>query len=326
MKIQTILVLISIVVSLGFNKICAQEKITFETTRLPSDFEFDGHDAEVLFKNINTLLKQNKAKGKKTLDVSQILKGKPVYKNLTTDDLFAFILRPTKSVFGRKENPKLYYSAKIFPLIKMDDFPPPQPEYLPSGSFEIAPTPLVTSPNNLVSEFVADEPLETFWTSRYLPIKTVYPPQANAKKYVGRKAVCVPYSPNVTTCDGEDFIVRSPQIHYGISFVKQEAFPLVKVSNKVLSLKTYDFEYQEGAGLAAWNGRGEKDNENNVPIFIVKLVAPYIESKSFQTPDSVERKPHQAVRNILYVDLAAIWIYDARTGLIISKSGEKPTD
>lgn len=323
MKKHVILVLISIVSFFTFGKVCAQEKITLEMTSVSA--EFDGHDAALLFKNLNALLRQNKAKGKLAAAESEFLKGKPIYKNLTTDDYFAFTLKRADYVTGRNRETKLSYTAALFPLLGMEDFPAPEPKYLELSS-GIGMSSPISSPQDLISEFVADVPLEDFWKSYYLPVKTVYPRMALAKKYKGKKAVCSPLSGSTDAqiCDGLDFIVPSPQIHYGIAFVKPQAYPLVRVSRETLSLKTYKFEYKKGAGLAAWLENGEKyGGYNNVPLFIVKLAAPYLETKNFQMQDAIEQKPHQAARNVLFVELAAIWIYDQSTRQIVSKSGEK---
>lgn len=306
---QTLLILIGILMIGGADKVFAQTRITLETKSFPKGFK--GHDPKILFDNLNSLLQQNKANGKTVKAVREMLKGKLIYENLTTDDLFAFSSNAAANyVSGNTaENDKQYRGA-IFPLRNLKDSPPPLLYvYRDSGFGDgrgtgIGGDPKISSRDDLVSEFKGALPLETLWTLIYLPLKTIYSPEALA---------------------GRDFNVPSPQIHYGLSFIKQQSFSLVNVTDKRFSIKKNDFDYQNGAGIAAWMEDGEHyGGKYNEPIFIVKLSMPYLKSDYFQTPDAVRKKTHRAVRNIIYAELVAIWIYDKRDGTIVSKSNDEP--
>lgn len=314
---RVILILICFLI-FADSHIFAQTKITLDATSLPKDFE--GHDAEILVKNLNALLKS--AKGKNAPSI----KGKRVYEKLTVDDLFAFTLDAAEYVAGRNASNNLRYRGAIFPLRSLNETPPPRLHYTDLTGYGVGSgDPGFSSINELAPKFSDSQSLETLWTNAYLPIKTIYAPESLAKKYVGKKAACRPssYSPDVQVCDGRDFNVPSPQIHYGISFVKTQPFSLVKVTDENLSLQTYKFARPTMPGIVAWLENGEQYSGGTAPIFIVRLVAPYLESKNYETPDAVERKPHQDVRKILYAELAGIWIYDRQSGKILSKNGEK---
>lgn len=318
MKKKIILISMIVVIFAGFIQIFAQQKITLETTRLPDRFE--GHNPAILFRNLTALAKLNKSDKK---SIAEFLKGKKIYQNLTTDDLFAFSLETARGVIGRTEKNNTRFGASLYPFLNLENFPPPKPMYLGFSAYDSA-IPLISSPDDLVSEYISELDLESFWKSHYLTIQTVYPAAALRKKYIGDKKGCVyiPFSNELCRQDG--FIVPSPQIHYGLGFVGKQPFTLVNTTNSVFSPETYRFEDQKGAGLAALYDNGEKYRQAR-PIFIVKLAAPYFAAKSFQTFDEVEKKPLQTVRNLLYVELVGIWLYDYNSNQIVSKTGEKMT-
>ena len=172
-----------------------------------------------MFDNLKLLLEQNK--GKTSEAVREILKGKSIYKNLTTDDLFAFTLQPANYVSGRTRETNFQYRGEIFRLINLTEFPSPQLKYLYSrgnGSGNDSgigmSEPRISSPGDLVSEFLTTKPPEELWAASYLPIKTIFPPEANDKKYVGFSAECRPSPdrPDSRVCSGFA-VIPSPQIH-----------------------------------------------------------------------------------------------------------------
>ena len=179
------LILICVLILSSLGELPAQVRITLETTRFPAGF--DGHNPAVLFDNLKTLLEQNKADVKNAETVRESLKGKLIFPNQTTDDLFAFTISPAKYVSGINRETGIRYRGGIFRLKSLQKFPPPGERYrdsgsgLGNGSGDGRGDMGISSTKDLVTEFITTKPLEEWWAANYLPIMTIYPPEANSR-------------------------------------------------------------------------------------------------------------------------------------------------
>ncbi|MBC7797196.1 MAG: hypothetical protein H7Z37_10020 [Pyrinomonadaceae bacterium] len=286
-------------------------KITLETVQLPKNFY--GQNAMKLSKNLNASLKSG-------ADIT----GKKIYGNLTTNDLFAFTMYSTKAVYGSdSQNVNIKFEGRLFRLQRGDEFPEPETAYggkAPCISTRNVNSRNVSSRGELVKAFATTESLEAVWRDGVFRLRTEFgtPKRRNYKGFkIGE------------VCD--EFFVPSPQSHYDLSFVNQQPFGLFDVTDDfAFSLDDYDNKTVKGAGVVAWKGndvlpKNYADEDGYVsPLFVVKLVAPYVARKTFTKPDPIENKPHVAIQNKIYVDIVGIWLYNQQTGEIVSKdAGEK---
>lgn len=328
---QIALVLICFLWFGGLSEVYLQVKITPETRSLPKGFS--GVDPVVLSDNLSDLLQKDEPANKSTKIVQGKLKGKAVYENLTTDDLFAFVPVVSWWVYGRKTDENSVYSGQLFRLINTNVFPEPQIiDIAPCGGGGIgAGTPGVSSREDLVEDYEPDlvesSPglIESSWKLGVFHLKTTVPPdikRQNYKGYKGRDGVLE----TKILCEGHEYFVPSPQNHYELAFVKEQPFRLRNVSDNVFDLEKYRFETISSAGIVAWEPNIELTQDSEpmlVPIFVTKLVPPYLMRDSLTIPDLIESKPHLAIRNKIYVDLIGIWILDRKTGKIVSKKAHE---
>ncbi len=271
---------------------------------------FIGHNIATLFNNLQAAQKDKNIK--------------TVYGPLTTEDLFAFsdyAVAPADFVIGLKADaPRFYFRGSLWRLRPSEEFPEPKIKYVnPCFGADGADLKTVTSREKLVTALVtAADAGKPVWKEAFFPITTVLP-DTDRKHFKGQ---------NVGVRCRETFI-PSPQLHYGLSFVKEQPFRLIKITgDDLFSLDTYSSTAVEGAGFATWTG------DDVVPpgsarrhistLFVVKLVSPFIGSKTFTRADPVEKKDHTAIRNKVYVDLVGVWLYDLATGEILSKTAIDP--
>lgn len=279
---------------------------------------FIGHNISTLFNNLQAAQKDKNIR--------------TVYGPLTTDDLFAFsdyAVAPADFVIGLKTDaPRFYFRGGLWRLRPSDEFPEPRIEYVNPcygvGSDELKTvasreklvTPLVTP---LVTAAAAD-PNKPVWKEAFFPIRTVLP-DTDRKHFKGQNVG--------VRC--RDIFIPSPQLHYGLSFVKEQPFRLIKITgDDTFSLDTYGSIDIEGVGFAVWSGDdvvpplpGSARRHISI-LFVVKLVPLYTGTKTFTKADPVEKKDHTAIQNKVYVDLVGVWLYDLATGEILSKTAIDP--
>ncbi|HEV7645790.1 MAG TPA: hypothetical protein VGO50_17760 [Pyrinomonadaceae bacterium] len=269
---------------------------------------FIGHNIATLFNNLQAAAKDRNIK--------------TVYGPLTTDDLFAFsdyAIAPADFVSALKtDGPTFYFRGSLWRLRPAGEFPEPRIEYVnPCYTADAAELKTVASREKLVTA-VAVDPNKPVWKEAFFPIRTVLP-DTDRKHFKGR---------NVGVRCRETF-VPSPQFHYGLSFVKEQPFRLIKITgDNIFSLDTYSSTAIEGVGFAAWTGDdvvppGSARRHISI-LFVVKLTPPYAGSKTFTMRDSVEKKDHIAIQNKVYADLVGVWLYDFATGEILSKTAIDP--
>ncbi|MBC7798858.1 MAG: hypothetical protein H7Z37_18470 [Pyrinomonadaceae bacterium] len=291
-------------------------RINLETTALPKGFT--GHDAAVLFKNLKTLTMRNKAS----------IKNKTVYGDLTTSDYFVFG-SPASRVQGIMaiNNAGLQYEGDLWRVRAANDFPEPRAVYVEgcgSGSgIGLGKPPLVSSRDKLA---VPLEQSTDVWRESVFDLSKELPKtqRTDYKGYnVGKQC--------------REFYVPLQQTHYGLSFVKAQPLKLVQITDnkyetyhgRAFSLDSYGYETENGFGFAVWNGGDVVPQEKRKlylsTLFVVKLAAPYISTKTFTKLDKVENKTHTAIQNKIYADIVGVWLYDGATGEIISKqTTDKP--
>lgn len=280
--------------------------IKSDSEKLPPGFI--GHNIATLFNNLQAAQKDKNIK--------------TVYGPLTTDDLFAFsdyAVAPADFIVARKAgDTKVYFRGGLWRLRPSDEFPEPKIEYvdpcLTAGGAELK---TVASREKLVTVVNAD-PDKPIWKEAFFPIWTVLP-DTNRKHFKGQ---------NVGVRCRETF-VPFPQLHYGLSFVKEQPFRLIKITgDNIFSLDTYGSTAIDGAGFAAWTGDdvvppGSARRQISI-LFVVKPAPPFIGSKTFTRADPVEKKDHTAIQNKVYVDLVGVWLYDRASGEILSKTALDP--
>ena len=297
------------------SEIYPQIKITSETKSLPKGF--NGVDSVILSNNLKNLLEKNQVVGKSSKLIQDKLKGKSVYENLTIDDLFAFIPDVSQRIAGKDEKIiSTIYRGQLFRLIHTNEFPEPQVINIRSCGSGFGPGGFVSSREDLITEYNADVSVESIWKQGMFHLKTTIPTDTKRQNYKGAFGI---------HCSGDEFFIPSPQYHYELAFMKAQPFRLLNVTHKVFWLDTYRYETISGAGVVAWkpNIQYADEAEQIIPIFITKLVPPYFKSETLTKKDLIEGKPHLSIRNKIYVDLIGIWLYDRKTGEIISKSAHE---
>ena len=295
-------------------------KINATTVKFPAN-GFYGHDVKILFNNLKYYLTQPAAEGKTGAELYQYLKGKPLLGNLTVDDSFVFIVYKDYLVEGvNRSDTNLVYRVNLFRLPATNEFPTPDTVRANDGCYgTMSPgqgeNVLAASKNDLVS--LLDVKPDEFWPTRLLPLETVVP-RSRRGGYKGYRVGEQCY----------EFYVPSPQTHYSLTFAREQPFQIVEVKKEsVFSLDTYRTETVKGQGLAAWLFDAEPKRflgDYPRPMFVVKLVPPYLQTNVQTRQDPIENKLNRAVQNNIFVDLESIWFADYKTGKIFKKyNGER---
>ncbi len=306
------------VLSLGtLNEIYSQIKVTSETKLFPRNF--NGVDPVILSNNLYALLQQEKTTGKLVQSIESRLKNQKVYGDLTTDDLFAFVPEHSEYVSGSKKGDVLsVFSGNLYRLMHSDDFPEPKIVRVKGCGIGsgIGGSKDVLSEKDLVTEYDSNVSPQSIWKQGLIHLKTTINDDLNPRDYKGVKG---------TLCNESEFFIPSPQFHFELGFVNPQPFRLLNVSHNAFWFDSYKYQHVSGAGIVAWNPEWKwkysERPETKVPVFIAKLVPPYFKRESLTKKDIVEGKNHNAIRNIIYIELVSIWLVSKETGEVISKDG-----
>lgn len=307
------------VLNFGSLEVHSQIKVTSETKVFPRNF--NGVDPAILSNNLYGLLQQNQATGKSIQSIQNRLKNRKVYGDLTTNDLFAFVPKSSKYVSGSKKGDVLTtFSGNLYRFMHLDDFPEPRLVTVKGcgqgsgtgGSKDIS------SKTDLVTEYDSGVSFQSIWKQGLIHLKTTIDEDTNKQVYKGVKGI---------SCNESEFFIPSTQFHFELGFVKPQPFRLLNVSDNVFWFDSYKYQQVSGAGIIAWNPESKweygKKTETEVPVFIAKLVPPYLKRESLTKKDIVEGKNHTAIRNIIYIELVAIWLVSQETGEVISKDAHE---
>jgi hypothetical protein len=289
-------------------------KIDTSSRRVPLNYyghSFKGHSAETVFKNIKTLIAQNK------------LKGSAVYGKLTVDDYFVFAdhyFNPVQYEEAvNKKDKNIQYNGKLWRLRPADEFPEPDVQLVTAcgggGMGSGIELPKVSDREELFTPFALSTSTTGFWQNNVLYLET-HVPKTRRSDYKG----------SGVGVECAEIYVPLRQNHYVLSFSSPQPYRLFKASESIFSLDEYDYKKADSAGIVTWSGTDVIPGTPRYarPLFVVKLAPPYVRTKTFTVKDKVEGKMHVAVQNQLVGDLVDIWLYDGSTGEILANNaGDK---
>lgn len=295
-------------------------KISTATETLPKDFT--QHDIVKLFENLRRATANFSGSQKTDAQMSSLLKNKKILGDLTADNLFAFQISSSGSRYGTDaKNRNLTYQGKLYPLNDGAFIEPLADTDGGCGVGTGAGYPTVDSRDDLITRAAPKNSLDEFWRNNYFQVDS-FMPIYNRKLYKGK----LDKNEEHPDCSFIYF-VPSPQAFYQLVFNRRQPYQLVEVEDYVFDLEEYDYHRKNKIGVVAWQSDVQTRVQEINEIFVVKLVPPFVSSKTIEKYDAVEKRNFRAIVNQLVVDIVGIWAIDAETGNVLSKEiGQKSNE
>lgn len=295
-------------------------KISSATEALPKDFA--QHDIVKLFENLRRATANFSVNQKTGAEMSSLIKGKKILGDLTADDLFAFRISSSGSKYGTDaKNRSLNYQGSLFGLNDSAYIEPLADSDGGCGVGTGAGYPIVNSRDDLITKVLPKDSPDEFWQNNYFSVDS-FMPVYNRKLYKGK----LDKNEEYTDCSFTYF-VPSPQAFYQMAFNNRQPYQLVKVEDYGFDLEKYNYHRKDQIGVVAWQSDVQTQVKDINEIFVVKLVAPFVRSKTIEKYDAVEKRNFRAIVNQIVVDIVGIWAIDAETGKVLSKEiGQKSNE
>jgi TonB family protein len=318
-------------------------------TKDPNKEEIIKVEPSKLFKNLQTLIREKNLGGKSEKIIKKKLRNVKIYDNLNTDSYFAFEPRLNQGLYQPKDNYTFEISGdqaqktvygRMYRLENTGEAPEPQTKAIGNCTTEYGTdntrgssggmgtgrgigegteagfgdggeTDENLKPAKILREIKYNDKKKfdqqklsgEIWKNSYFSLETDFG-KVDSSDYNG-----VSFGDNCAS-----FFIPVSQTHYVMSFKDPQDFSLVKEDVAKFSIKDYKY----GQKPSLWLPVFDSDEYDLKHIFIIKLVSPYIATETFTTTDFSERKPHTAILNQIFVDVVGVWLYDTKTGKVIS--------